>query len=167
MIHADEVPPPLEESGETEPAGDEEPVEASEEAPKTGRRRRKPNSAKAAQDEASEIEADSSPMVERPVGEEVPISETDAPAEAKPKKPRRSRKKEAAPVAEVEAAQPAPADAPPAETSEEAKPKRRSRKKAAEPAQTVEAAGVPEAYNDSNGDESGKPRSGWWQRTFG
>jgi ribonuclease E len=167
MIHADEVPPALEETGEADEEPVEQPAEASEEAPKKGRRRRKPKSAVAPQADALEIEADSSPMVETPIDEEAPIAEVAVPAEDKPKKPRRGRKKDQAPVAVIEVPEPAPADAPPAETSDVAKPKRRTRKKAAEPAAAVEGAGVPEADNDSNGDESGKPRSGWWQRTFG
>jgi ribonuclease E len=176
MIPADEVPPAIEESGESEPAdevqAEEQPPETGEEAPKKGRRRRKPKAAASDTPEAGtvEVEPDSSPMVERPIDEEPPIAETEAAPEAKPKKPRRSRKKEETPAAAVEVAEPAPADDPPAETSTEAeaKPKRRTRKKAAEPAEAKEAASVPEADNDSNGgDEGGKPRSGWWQRTFG
>jgi len=176
MIPADEVPPAIEESGESEPADEvqleEQQPETGEEAPKKGRRRRKPKAAAAETPkvEAADVEPDSSPMVERPIDEEPPIAETEAAPAAKPKKPRRSRKKEETPAAAVEVAEPAPADAPPAETSTEAegKPKRRTRKKAAEPAEAKEAASVLEADNDSNGgDEGGKPRSGWWQRTFG
>jgi ribonuclease E len=176
MIPADEVPPAIEESGEPEPVdevqAEEQQPETGEEAPKKGRRRRKPKAAAAEtpEVEAAEVEPDSSPMVERPIDEEPAIAETQAEPEAKPKKPRRSRKKEETPAAAVEVVEPAPADAPPAETSTEAeaKPKRRTRKKAAEPAEVKEAASLPEADNDSNdGEEGGKPRSGWWQRTFG
>ena len=181
MIPADEVPPAIEESGESEPADEvqleEQQPETGEEAPKKGRRRRKPKAAaaetpevEAAEVEASKVEVGSSPMVERPIDEEPPIAQTEAAPEAKPRKPRRSRKKEETPAAAAEVAEPAPANAPPAETSTEAeaKPKRRTRKKAAEPAEAKEAAPVPEADNDSNGgEEGGKPRSGWWQRTFG
>jgi ribonuclease E len=158
---ADEVPPAIEEgAAEPEETADAEPE--AEEKPKKGRRRRK---SKAAEAEAPEVETpeiapDSSPMAERPTDEEPPIAEIEAAPEAKPK-PKRTRKKKA------EAEEPAPPEAPPAETADEAveaKPKRRTRKaKAEEP-----KAEVPSADNDSNGDETpGKPRSGWWQRTFG
>jgi hypothetical protein len=64
--------------------------------------------------------------------------------------------------------EPAPAEAPTAETSTDEKPKRKPRKKAAEPLETKESSPLPEADNDPNGgEEGGKPRSGWWQRTFG
>jgi ribonuclease E len=168
MIPSDEVPPAIEESGEAEPAAEEamasEP-EAAEEAPKKRSRRRKPKSDAS---ETAEVEPDSSPMVERPVDEEPPIAATEAAPEAKPKRARRGKKKDEAAAAVVEVPEPAPAEAPPAETSTEAKPKKRTRKKAAEPAEGGKGALLPEADNDSNGgEEGGKPRSGWWQRTFG
>jgi ribonuclease E len=149
-----------------QPADETAEAPEAEEKPKRDRRRRKAKPAVGA-----EVAPESSPMVERPIDEEPAIASTDAPAEPKPK---RSRKKKA------EAAEPAPPEAPPAETADEPKaeqeapkPKRRaaSRKKAAEPAEEApkpaEAAAVPSADNDPNGEESGPPRRGWWQRTFG
>jgi len=172
-IPADEVPPPIEESGtpdepldETPEAGAEPQAEGEgDEKPKRPRRRRKPKG-----EAADEIRPDSSPMIDTPVDEEQPIAETEAAPEPQPEKPKRRRK--AAATAPVEAPEPAPADAPPAETNTEAKPKpKRSRKKAAEPVEAAEGsapAQLPAADNDQNGDETpGKPRSGWWQRTFG
>jgi ribonuclease E len=103
-------------------------------------------------------------MVARPIDEEMPIGETEAPAEPQPPvettevaKPRRGRKK----------AEPAPDTGEPQPAAEEpAKPKRRSRKKEIEAVE--DAAPVPAADNDPNGEEdSGEPRRGWWQRTFG
>ena len=165
---SDEAPQPAEESPE-QPA-DEEQADVPEK-PKKPRRRRKAKADEPAGEarETPEVEPDSSPMVERPVDEEQPIAQTEAPAEPK-RKAKRTRAKKAAEVPE-----PAPPEAPPAETAESkeagAKPKRRSRKtKPAEPeeGQTAEAALVPAADNDPNGGEtSGEPRRGWWQRTFG
>jgi ribonuclease E len=174
MIPSDEVPPAIEESGE-EPEPADEPVqepqaEAAEEAPKKGRRRRKPKSSDAGEGEEArvDVEADSSPMVERPIDEEPPIAETEAAPEAKPKRARRGKRKDEAPAATIEVPEPAPAEAPTAETSTDEKPKRKPRKKAAEPLETKESSPLPEADNDPNGgEEGGKPRSGWWQRTFG
>jgi len=160
---ADELPQPLAESGAAEARVEEgfepEPQAEDEAKPKRSRRRRKPRA-------AAEVEPDSSPMVERPTDEEPPIAETEAPAEAAPK-PKRSRRKKAEPEAEAAPAEAAPAEPAPAEAEEvpAEKPKRR-RAKAKEPA--GEAAPMPAADNDSNGGEDqGKPRSGWWQRTFG
>ena len=79
--------------------------------------------------------------------------------------------------------EPAPAEAPPAETAEDANPsedaisvkparKRRAKAKteeqASEPeAPPAEALPLPAANNDTTTEESGEPRRGWWQRTFG
>ena len=166
---SDEAAAPAEESRE-QPAAEERADEA--EKPKKPRRRRKGKADEPVTEatEAPEVEPDSSPMVERPVDEEQPIAQTEAPAEPKPKA-KRTRGKKAAELPE-----PAPPEAPPAETAdstEEAKPKpkRRSRKaKPAEPeeGQAPEPGRVPTADNDPNGGEpSGEPRRGWWQRTFG
>ena len=167
-IPSDEVPQSIEAVDEPEQPGEDQAAEeqepAAEDKPRKGRRRRKQKDDTGA--EATQVEADSSPMVERPVDEEPPIAETEAPAEPKPKA-RRTRKKKG------DAPEPAPPEAPPAETADEkeVKPKRRSRKaKAPEPAgeQQPEPATVPAADNDPNGDDSsGEPRRGWWQRTFG
>ena len=171
-----------------EPAAEEEGAQ-----PKRRRRRRGRKGAEGDSVPATDepVEADSSPMVERPVAEEEPIADTAPAEEAKPKRRSRARKpvpseaegpapSEAdAPVAEAEisAPEPAPAEAPPAETADEdkpAKPARRSRAKAKapaakEPAEPAEAA-APTADNDAtaNGGGEGEPRrSGWWQKTFG
>ena len=82
-----------------------------------------------------------------------------ADAEDAPKKKRAPRKK---PVAAAKAE-----DAPAvAETAEEApKPAPRSRKKAATVAKAD--ASADEGVVQENTEQSGKPRRGWWQRTFG
>jgi ribonuclease E len=151
--------------------------------PRSRRRRRgrKPEPAEAAAAEAPqgaipEVEPDSSPMAERPVAQEPPIAETQPLDEPKPK--RRRTKKAAAAAADITVPEPAPPQAPPAETVDEEapaeKPARKRRGKAAkepvvaeaEPA--AEAVAVPAANNDTAPDEeSGEPRRGWWQRTFG
>jgi ribonuclease E len=138
-----------------------------EEAPaKRGRRRggRKPRES---------VEPDSSPMVERPTDEEPPIAEVAPAEEAKPKR-RRSKK---AAEAEITVPEPAPAEAPPAETAEAAaeapaKPVRKRKAKAKdEPAAAESEPPVPAPANSDTAeggfDESGEPRRGWWQRTFG
>jgi len=148
------------------------------------RRRRGRRGEPAAEDAGQpEVEPDSSPMIERPVGQEPPIAAVEAPAEAQPasseeEKPKRRRSRaKAAPKVDAEAEvvaipEPAPAEAPPGETSEAApaKPARRSRSKKAaakEPAPAEPA--VPSADNDEAESlgEGGQPRRGWWQRTFG
>ncbi len=89
---------------------------------------------------------------------EEPAGEGDA--EEAPKKKRAPRKK---PAAAAKAG-----DAPAvAETAEEApKPAPRSRKKAATVAK-ADAAPAIEGVAEETADPSGKPRRGWWQRTFG
>ncbi|HVL79692.1 MAG TPA: Rne/Rng family ribonuclease [Sphingomicrobium sp.] len=157
---------------ETQPSAE---VEA--EASKKPRRRRRGGKAETAAEEAS-VEADSSPMVERPLAREEPIAEVAAPEEPRPKTRRRPRARKAEETDSVEIPQPAPAEALPAETageSEEVKPKRRSRarKVATEPApqpRATEPEPVPSADNDpgSGAQAEGETRrSGWWQRTFG
>jgi ribonuclease E len=167
-LPADELPPPVE-GAEAVEAPAEETAEAEGESeaepkPKRSRRRRKPRAA--AEAGAPEVEPDSSPMVERPTDEEPPIAETEAPAGPAPK-PKRSRRKKAEPEAEAAQAESAPVEAVPAETGEAPaeKPKRRRAKPKGEAAEAVP---VPAADNDPNGgEEGGKPRTGWWQRTFG
>ncbi|HEX6409671.1 MAG TPA: Rne/Rng family ribonuclease [Sphingomicrobium sp.] len=138
------------------------------------RRRRRGKRAEAAGEDAvagAPVPADSSPMVERPVDEEPPIAEVEAPAEPQPKR-RKSRAKKKDDAAEAVASEePAPAEAPAAEIAEEAepaKPARKSRAKKAEPvaAETAESA-VPTADNDEADASGDGPRRGWWQRTFG
>jgi ribonuclease E len=167
-LPADELPPPVEDAEAVEaPAEETAEAEGESEAepkPKRSRRRRKPRAA--AEAEAPEVEPDSSPMVERPTDEEPPIAETEAPAGPAPK-PKRSRRKKAEPEAEAAQAESAPVEAVPAETGEAPaeKPKRRRAKPKGEAAEAVP---VPAADNDPNGgEEGGKPRTGWWQRTFG
>jgi ribonuclease E len=172
-------------------SGESDQGESGEDRPRSRRRRRrggrKPgdrleHGEGVESDSDIEVEADASPMIERPVSEEEPIAETAAPEEAKPK--RRTRKA-ATKTVDVEVTEPAPADAAPAQTAGDAsdeaeapkKPARRSRAKKAAPAAEdaaaaagvpAETAPVPAADNDSNGDSSDEPRrGGWWQRTFG
>jgi len=166
-LPADELPPPVEESDAAEVPAEAVEAEGEPDAgakPKRSRRRRKPRAA--AQAEAPEIEAGSSPMAERPTEEEPPIAQTEVPDDAAPK-PKRPRRKKAEPTdAPAEAAE-APAEAAPAASAEAPaeKPKRRRAKPKEAAAETAPA---PAADNDSNGGEQGgKPRSGWWQRTFG
>jgi ribonuclease E len=176
-----------EDAGEgTEEAEAREPATAddAEEKPRSRRGRRGGRGRRARGDSeghdeqaAAAIEPDTSPMVETPIAEEEPpvelASETPAPAE-KPKARRRPRARKAA---ETDVpAEPAP-EAPAADSAEDeapAKPKRRSRaKKAAadeSPAQEAPAEPVAPALtasNDASEEENGKPRHGWWQRTFG
>ncbi len=175
-----EAPAEAADADETE----EEPSEAAAEQPAEEepapsgdrkRRRRRGKRAEAASEEAAaeaSVEADSSPMVERPMDEEPPIAEVEAPAEPQPKR-RKSRAKKKDDAAEaIVSEEPARAEAPAAETTEEvkpAKPARKSRaKKKAEPAaaETAESA-VPTADNDEADASGDGPRRGWWQRTFG
>ena len=77
------------------------------------------------------VEADSSPMVERPIAEEPPIAEAEPAEDAKTKTRRRPRAQKAIDDKVAEAA-PAPAAEPEAPVEADAKPKRRSRAKKAE-----------------------------------
>ncbi len=126
------------------PADSPQAAEAmAEEAPKPKRTRRK----KA--DESAEAPAEAAPA--------------DAAQEPVAEKPKRTRRKKA----DVEAEAPA---APEAEAEAEAPAKpRRTRKKAApasdESAATAEAPA--DVQVDAPANDDGKPRRGWWQRTFG
>jgi ribonuclease E len=184
------------EGGESEDAGEavaleasEEPVEefageaptpSQDEEPREGGRRRRRRRGRggvgsAETIEAAPIEADSSPMVERPIDEERPIAETAPPEEPQAAAPKRGRRKKAAPEAEIAVTEPAPAEAPPAETADDSTPpekparKRRSKKADAEAAEAAaEHIPVPAANNDTADENGDEPRrSGWWQRTFG
>jgi ribonuclease E len=147
---------------------------ASDESSPEGGRRRRRRGRKPAEGSELVVEPDSSPMVERPIDEEPPIAETAPSEEAKPKR-RRSKKVDI--EAEATVPKSAPAEVSPAETVEEAapaKPARKSRaKKKDEPALAEAepdadgAVSVPAANNDTAEDDSGEPRRGWWQRTFG
>ncbi|MFM5886095.1 MAG: ribonuclease E/G, partial [Novosphingobium sp.] len=102
----------------------------------------------------------------------------EAEAEEAPAKPKRSRRKkadveaeaEAAPAAEPEAA---PVDAAPVEAIADeapAKPKRTRKRKVdgdAEAATAAEPALAESTGDEAAADDDGKPRRGWWQRTFG
>ena len=112
--------------------------------------------------------------VEEPVAD---VAEAPAEEEAPAPKKRTRRKKADAATEEVAAAEPVEvaAEAPEAEAA--AKPKRVRRKKAdavvedAAPAEESNAAGEPVTEPSGNaapeGNETGSPRRGWWQRTFG
>ena len=178
-LPADELPPPLEEvpldeDTQDEAPADQQPPVTADEKPKRSRRRGRAGTGKAEtsnEDPQAEIAPDSSPMVERATDDEPPIAPVEASPEPQPKKPARRRKAAAeGATATVSVPEPAPADAPPAQTAAEPKPRRRTSKApkpAAEASATNEAAPAPEADNDSNGAETGEPRRGWWQRTFG
>jgi ribonuclease E len=159
-LPADELPPPLEETS-TDDSPPEQAAEAGgepegEEKPKRSRRRRKPKTAE------GEAEA-AVPEAETPAQPEPAVAE--APAEVEPaEKPKRSRRKKAEPKEEAPAPAPAPAAEAQSEPAAVEKPKRRK----AKPKEEAAAEAAPVADNDSNGgEEGGKPRSGWWQRTFG
>jgi ribonuclease E len=153
--------------------------EAPTEEPREGarrRRRRRGRGGAPVEIVETQLESDSSPMVDRPVAEEPPIAETDAAGQPQSTAPKRGRRKKAVAEAEVTVPDPAPAEAPPAETAEapvpEAKParKRRSNKAdatEAQPEPPAEPVPVPAANNDTADETEGEPRRGWWQRTFG
>jgi len=153
--HAQPVEQPVEAEVEA-PAAEVE--ESPEEVPAKGDRRRPRRGrrpAKSAEAESA-VEPDSSPMVERPIDEEPPIAETEAVEEAKPKGRRR---KTAKPEAEAPAE-----EAPPVKPA----PKRRAKSGAKSKAAASES--VPPAANEDTAEttgESGEPRRGWWQKTFG
>ena len=138
-----------------------------EEVPSKPKRTRRKKAAEGAGEPAVEAA-----LVEAPATPDEPVA-----AEA-PAKPKRSRKKAAEPAVEV-ASKPAPQAA----TDEApAKPKR-TRKKAAPAMEAVQADAAPEpesrqAVQSVSTDapiteaaadegETGEPRRGWWQRTFG
>ena len=120
-------------------------AEATEEPVKKGRRR--PSARK---DEAL-------PVAAEPEAEVVVADEASA-------KPKRTRKK-AAPAEDV--AVPA-VEIAVIEIAPEEKPKRRSRAKASEASTPAEVLNAPEIGEPAVTEEGdGKPRRGWWQRTFG
>jgi ribonuclease E len=171
----EEEPQTTEADGATEeaPAEAESAEEPTAERGKRRRRRRgrkggpSEGADQAGSEAAEDVDADSSPMVERPVADEQPIADTEAAEEPKPTR-RRSKKAEA--QADVSVPEPAAADAPPAETAEEPAPKaKRSRKKSAKASEEAAPVQVRAANNDEADPEEGDEprRSGWWQRTFG
>ncbi|MEO6581355.1 MAG: Rne/Rng family ribonuclease [Sphingomicrobium sp.] len=166
--------------------------EAGEEAAKPRPRRRRGRNAATevtGAEAPSEIEPDSSPMVERLVADEAPIAavagEQDDQSEAEgPKARRRPRaRKSATAPASIAPARSPEADPEPDLEPEPAptKPARKSRSKAAAaesarpPSRAASSAPdsgsatavVPAPDNDSLSDDEGERRSGWWQRTFG
>lgn len=167
--------PAAEPAEATEAEVGEAPVEApAEDAEKPKRTRRRPR--------ARAAEADSAPAVEAPATTE-PEAEADAAEAEAPAKPKRTRRKKAETEPKPEAAAEAdtPAEAPEAEAEAAPKPKRTRRKKAdaapateiadetpAEPAPAEAATDAEPATVDAEpAAESGSPRRGWWQRTFG
>ncbi len=148
-------------------------AETAEEAPAKPRRSRRRKA------DAEPVEAEAAVEAEAVVAEPV-AAEPEAAA-----KPKRSRRKKAdAPEAEAEGEAAAPvaeaaAEAPAAAEAEApAKPKRTRRKKSdpveaeAPVAETTaeteaQAPAQPAAEADSADENSGEPRRGWWQRTFG
>ena len=186
---------PVEAAAEAEAAGDAvtaaetvsdaEPV--AEEAPRKRRSRRKAAAPAEATEEVAAAEATEG---------EAPATEMAVTEEAPAEKPKRTRRKKAdAEVAAAPAPEAAPTEAVTAPAEEPAaKPKRTRRKKAdavAETAPAAEAEAVPaqteavaaepavpepasvEVGNaetpstESDNEDSGSPRRGWWQRTFG
>jgi ribonuclease E len=160
----------LEDTGtENEPVAEASPEAAETEAPKRRSRRKK-----AAEDAVEQAPvAEDEPSAMAPAGEEAPVVEEDA----KPK--RRGRAKKPA-ASEAEAAPDRQDSADPVAADPEPAKPRRSRRKPVpsdaegaaveEPAEASEPA--PSAANDANGgeaaeEETGSPRRGWWQRTFG
>ncbi len=169
-IAPDEAPMVEDVVADAAPLPDAEPAVEEEAKPKTRKRPR----ARKADDALAEAEA-APPVAEEPVAEEKPkkrasrakkvaepVAEATAADDAavtdeKPKKRATRTKKAPEPAAE------ASADAPVSEPEAPAKPKAKrapakSKAKAEEPAAT-------ETANEPADD--GKPRSGWWQRTFG
>jgi len=167
--------PAEEASPERETAEAEVPA-AEEEAP-AGPSRRRRRRRKSGSESEGTVEPDSSPMVERPIDDEPPITAIEPVEEPKPA----SRRRKKGPAAEPEAAapEPVPIELAPVEmvseiTKEAPAPKTaRGRKGKAQstPADVTapEPAAAPAANNDTTAatDDGGEPRRGWWQRTFG
>jgi ribonuclease E len=135
------------EAGETESVAAEVEAEAPAEPAPKKTRARKPKADAAVAAEAAPVE--------------------EAAPEAAPEKPKRTRAKKAV-AAEVEATA---APAPEPEVAEEApaKPKRasRSRKKVDDAPEAAMAESADAAPAIEGPAETGEPRRGWWQRTFG
>jgi len=175
-VGAGESEETIEEAAEAKDVSPDQPTLA-EGAPEGDRKRRRRRGKRggAAPEEAAEVApvaADSSPIVERPIDEEPPIAEVEAPAEPQPKK-RRSRAKSKSDDSVETAVEPSPIETPSSEVPEETKPAKPVRKSRAKKAKGEASApeseqAVPTADNDEADDGSGDgPRRGWWQRTFG
>ncbi len=165
---------------EHEPGIAEQPQEAAEATEAEGsddasaepakRRRRRRGRKGPDRAEPATVDADSSPMVERPIAEEPPIAEVEAEEEAEPAAAQTEMPKKRGRKKATAKTEPAPPAVEVAEAVEEpqkqAKTARKRGGKAAEESAEAAQAATPAANNDT--DESGEPlRSGWWQRTFG
>lgn len=126
--------------------------------------RRRPRARSAEEAASAEQVAAPEPVAEEPAAEE--------PASEEPVKPKRSRRRKAdaqteaaAPAGPEPAAEPAQqaAEPTPAAANDSGPAPRRRTKKAAEP--TEQAKAEPEGADEQG--QSGGPRRGWWQRTFG
>ena len=139
-----------------------DPEEAAEEKPKPKRTRRKKADAKAAPPENAEPAAQEKPKpkrtrrkkIDEPQAETAPAEASEAPAEEQPK-PKRTRRKKTDPVA-----------GDPGDVAVEDKPALAKVITESEPESTPATAPAP-APAPEEGAESGPPRRGWWQRTFG
>ena len=149
---------------EAETAPEVEPVQAAEfeqaaeaeEAPKPkARRARKPKVEAVTEEAAPPAEAAPADMVAPAEG--APAAEVDAEPAAKPK---RTRRKKADVVAEQAEAVEEPAPATPA-------PAAKAAKASAPKAEAAQAAPVAVEAVPAEEEETGEPRRGWWQRTFG
>ena len=140
------------------------------------RRRRRGRGGAAGEAAEAAVEPDSSPMVERPIDEEPPIAETEAPKSRAAARSARRRKKAASrgrgggrragagrSAARGDRRQAAPADeAGPQAAHEEGRRRAEAEAPAAEPVP------VPAANNDTaDEDDRASRAAGWWQRTFG
>ena len=148
-------------------------AETAEEAPAKPRRSRRRKA------DAEPVEAEAAVEAEAVVAEPV-AAEPEAAA-----KPKRSRRKKAdAPEAEAEGEAAAPvaeaaAEAPAAAEAEAPAKLKRTRRKKSDPVEAeapvaettaeteAQAPAQPAAEADSADENSGEPRRGWWQRTFG
>jgi len=170
---AEEQAPETAEEAEEMPEAEALGAEEEGEKPRSRRGRRggrgRRGRTEGAEGEAEAIPTDEPPMADLPISEEPAPAEPEPEAEEKPKTRRRPRARKAAEPVEEAAEAPVAEVAEPEPAAEEEKPKRRSRakKKVEEPAEAKAPASPPEPSNDSAEDEIGKPRSGWWQRTFG
>jgi len=184
QVEAEVLPPPIPVEGQAD-----EPDEGAAKPRPKRRRGRKPA---AGVDSPAEIEADSSPMIERPLADEPPIADTEAAqepfdepkrvAEGEAEGPRARRRPRARKAATGTAQAPPEPEPNPEPEPEPTKPVRKRRSKAApaEPAgqrtkavppareRATAAKSMPTPDNDSAmADAEGQRRTGWWQRTFG
>ena len=174
-----------------EPTEAAQPAEGAEPAPKT---RRRPRARKKVEAEApvEAAAAEDVPVADAPEAAPAEAAAPEAEAEA-PAKPKRTRRKKAEPAAE-EAAAPAAEEAPAKPKRTRRKKAEPIAEEAAAPVETAPAVEAPAPVEDSAADatsapaetaltveadapaadaapedeaESGEPRRGWWQRTFG